>query len=468
MAARLTPPVTMGLTSALTGLGAALTFGLVPAVLIMLSAENNPVGVLGAILLGISFAVLGHGGSLSVPSGAVEGAISLAPLGFTILLLLIGTLSMRRTGRRLDLLTGAGGLRSSAIQDMGLAMASYIATYAAGLGIIATLGSGMLAEPVVVSAVFSGAVVAACSGVLGLALSLRRAAFGSRPAIRALDLVPAQIQPLVRSVVISALGLGALGLLTASVASLLRLGEIRQIIDILDPGTFGFFALFLMHLAYLPTVGLWALAVLLGGTVSVGVGTELSLGGFTSGALPIFPTLGALPEPGNAPAVTWALLALPLAVLCLGAAALVKATIDMPSRRRWALWIAQPLAVTALMLVVLRCGAGAVGAGNLSYMGPELGRTALPLLGLSVMAMALMVTVYATPLIAWIHEQIRTLREKVEKEEALERGDSSPDSDGAREEPDGAHHESDEARNKEATLGAASSEDRDLSPRTDQ
>lgn len=410
----------MGAVSASLCLAGAAALGVVPALVLMLTAERSPLPLLDALLMGLSAVVLGHGGSVAMGSGMLEGTIALTPLGMTVLLVVVSAVALRRTGRRLDLVTADGGLREGALRDAGATLGAHVLVYAAGMGVLAALGNGGSIAPVVVSAVFSGAMVSLLGGLAGLIAAVRRPAFGNRPAVRALDLLPTSARPLARSLGIVAVGLPALGLLTVSVMALVRVRAMQGISAQLDPGAAGVVLLFILHLALLPTFGLWALAVLLGGAVTLGTGTRLTLDGFDSGVMPLLPILGALPPPGDAPMITWGLLLLPQAVLILAAVPLVRGSLRLPARERWVLWALQPLVVTVLVLVLLGLSVGTLGSARLAHIGPVMATVFLPLLGQAVLAVVLVVLVLGTPLRSWVAERTRAVRRRVEREEQRE------------------------------------------------
>ena len=82
---RLAAPVLSGLIAAMVCLLSALGLAVIPAIAAQ-AGSGGGMGLLDAILLGLSALVLAHGGSLVLPAGTITGSITLLPLGLTALL----------------------------------------------------------------------------------------------------------------------------------------------------------------------------------------------------------------------------------------------------------------------------------------------------------------------------------------------------------------------------------------------
>lgn len=420
---RITSPWVMGVVAAVRALAIAVAVCVVPALAAQVAARHSALTVLDAVLLGIDTLVLGHGGSLVLTGGPVPGGISLAPLGLMLLFVLVCAASMRRMGRAQSLVDADGSLRAGALRDAGIALGAFAVAYAIGGGFLAAIGRSPLVHPAVSTALVTCALVALVGGLLGLVRSLR---VPGSPRQRAMDLLPAPWDAVARAAGI------ALGLMLAAslvlVVVMLGLGLQRAgaVMDRLDPGIVGGIVLTLLQLALLPTFALWALAVMVGGTITVGTGTAISLGSATSGVLPALPMLAALPQPGTAPGWTWLLLAVPVAATALGAVHLARSTAELPLRTRWGAGAGYAAVVVVAVMLALGLSIAGIGTGRLRTLGPELATVVLPLLGLVVGTTAIVWLIACTPLLAWARDAATGLRGRVERAERRERGDADP------------------------------------------
>ena len=383
----ITTPLVRGLLAALSVLGVALAVVVVPALAAQVAGTSSSATALDAVLIALSILVLGHGGGVVLSTGVIDGAVTLTPVGLQILLVLLAALNLRRVGRRLQLVRDDGVLRVGALREAGVALAAFAGTYAIGLSILAAIGRSAEATPVVTSAFVSGALVSVGGGLIGLLWSLRREATSTVPGVRVLDLLPAPYDAVARAAAIALLGLVAAGLLLVLV------------------------------------LAVWALAVLLGGTVVVGTSTGISLGEAQTGVLPALPLLGILPDPGGFPAWTWALMLLPAIAVGLGASSLVRDVAELGRRERLTAWIAYPAAVIVAVLLLAGLTTGGIGDGRLVHLGPQMSTLALPLLGVVVLATGAVLAVRGTDLVPWTRRGIASLRQRVEEAESRERGE---------------------------------------------
>ena len=92
----------------------------------------------------------------------------------------------------------------------------------------------------------------------------------------------------------------------------LHLDRAADLWALLDPGLGGGFALAAACLLTMPTLVLWAAAVLLGPGFALGTDTSVDLTGSHLGAVPGFPPLAALPTPGEFPGWVFVLGLVPL------------------------------------------------------------------------------------------------------------------------------------------------------------
>ncbi len=419
---RISSPWVMGAVAALTSLVIACALGVVPALAAELVAARSSFGALGAVLLGIDAFVLGHGGSVQLADGPIEGTVHLAPLGLTALFVLSAAASMRRMGRALSLVRTDGALRAGAMRDVAVTVTVFVLVYAVGGGVLASIGRSPTVHPVVSTAVIGCALVAVVGAIAGVLWSLRRRAAAGVPAVRILDLLPAPYDAAARGAAIALLGLAAVSTLTVVGALVLGFSQARAIWEQLDPGIVGGIVLLLLQLALLPTFSLWALAALLGGHFTVGVGAPVSLGASDPGVLPAVPLLAVLPGPGHAPGYAWLLLILPVAALAAGATAVVREVAGSPLRTRAATWGSYAGAVLVAVLLLLALAGGGIGTERLREIGPALSSVTLPLLGMIVGTLGLALLVFDSPAIGWVRSGVGGLRARVERAEARERG----------------------------------------------
>lgn len=420
---RITSPWVMGGIAALGALAVGLGVCIVPALAAQLSASTSSLSVLGAVLLGIDAFVLGHGGSLVITGGAVPGAVSIPPLGLMLVLLVVTSSPMRRMGRALDLVTAEGVLRTRAVRDAGAALAAFVLVYGAGGFLVASVGRSDLVEPVAPSAALACAVVAVLGGVIGLLGGMRASGARLGARVRALDLLPTPYDAIARATGIAVLTLLVGALLVTLVMVGLGAGRIGALWSELDPGLVGGIVLALVQLALLPLFVVWTLAVLVGGTFTVGTGTAVSLSGSQTGLMPALPLLGAMPAPGAAPGAVWALLAVPVLAVGLGAVRLARDVSGRDVRTRVLSWCVYAAGLVVVVLLLLGLSIGGIGTGRLAVLGPDV-LSALPVLaGIVVGTTALVAIALDTPLTGWVRGQWSRLRTRVEHAEAVEAGD---------------------------------------------
>ena len=420
-------PLVRGVLGALSALGIALAVVVVPALAAQVAGSASTATALDAILIGLSILVLGHGGGIMLSTGVIDGPVTVTPFGLLLLLLVLSALSMRRVGRALRPVRDDGLLRSGALRDAGSALGAYALVYAIGLAVLAGIGRSSDASPVVTSAVVSGLMVAVIGGLCGLLWSLRREPTETVPGVRVLGLLPAPYGDVARAVLMAVIGLLGLGMALLVVMMLFSVPAQAALFDSLRPGIIGGLVLTLVQLALLPLVAVWALTVLLGGTIGVGTSTGISLDGAETGVLPALPLLGALPGPGDFPAAIWLLMILPALPVALGAVHLVRAVADLERRERIIAWVAYPAAVIVSVLLLAGLSTGGIGDGRLVHLGPQMSTLALPLIGVVVVSTGIVLAVLASPLVPYSRGAVGSLRARVE---SAERSESTGESTG--------------------------------------
>jgi hypothetical protein len=413
-------PAVAGVLAAVTALVSGLALAVIPALVMQLAAQHSGLDTLEAVLLGINLLVLAHGGGLVLDGGAVAGTISLTPLGMTLILLLLTSLAVRRGTRTLDLIEADGALRPRGLRDAATMLIVFVGLYAVALGVFASLARSQVVHPVFVSAVVSGALVAVVGALIGVGTAIRRPADGNRPAVRLLGLLPRPYGAVARAWAISGCALLVQGMVAVCVMVLAHLPAVTSMFDGLHPGWVGGAVLTLLQLALLPLVAVWAVTVLLGGTVGLGTGAGLSLGGMQAGVLPALPLLGALPAPGRAPGASWLLLLVPVLAVALGAVRLGLDLRGTGRREMWTGFVAFPLVLAISVLLVTGLSGGGIGDGRLHALGPQMGSLLLPLLAVVVLTSAVVFAVVDTGLLDHIRDLWGRLRARVERAEAEE------------------------------------------------
>ncbi|WP_108248794.1 cell division protein PerM [Planctomonas deserti] len=354
--------------------------------------------------------LLGHGADLAVvldpaiaASLGLAGAeapftLTLAPLGFAVLTLLLGM----RAGRRLG---------DTDHRALGLAAAvAVFALIAVGVTLLAQHPNAApaLAQGIVLPTLVFGSGVAIGSelgrrrrsraSAAGASLSARASSLGStlgatlrssragravlapvRSARERLDAVPGHL----RASAASALSGGAasafavIAAASIAVAVLLATGYARVITlyESLQTGVAGGIALTLAQLALIPNVVLWGASWLVGPGFAIGTGSSVSPLGTSLGPIPALPLLGPLPQ-GE---LTFGLLGVLVPVLAgfLSAVALQprvrRAFGGTDPGRRWlaAVGAGMGLAGAVVLAVLTWWSAGSAGPGRLADVGPS-------------------------------------------------------------------------------------------------
>jgi hypothetical protein len=362
--------------------------------------------------------LLGHGADLSLildpaiaaalalPGADAAFTLTIAPLGFALLTLLLGMRAGRRLGethhRLLGLAVAIGvfallalavsllAQHPNARPAIGQGTLLPAAIFGVGVGVGARLArrrrAAMSASSVSgSSASTSGggsgsAAPALPQAVQGAVATVRRLADTAFTPVR--EYVAGRPAP-ERSVAASALvgGTGAaLAVIAASsviVALLLATGyaSVITLYQSLQAGVPGGIALTLAQLALLPNLILWASSWLVGPGFAIGTGSSVSPLGTVLGPLPALPVLGPLPQ-GD---LTYGLIGVLVPVLAgfLAAVALQpRVARTLPSTGRAWPWhagagLAIGLVAGALLAVCAAISGGSAGPGRLVDVGPS-------------------------------------------------------------------------------------------------
>ena len=285
--------------------------------------------------------LLGLGATLASP----DASWGLTPLGLTLVCVL---LAVRGGSWAAETATVAGGTRSAVL----LLAAGMTAAALAGASAAALTLEEVMVDP------GQAATQAALVTLTGTGIGLVKARPGGWRALLG-ELAPRWLR---RALVGS---LAALAVLTAAGAAIVSVALVSSfdttstLLQQIDPGPAGGLALLLGSLAYLPTVIVWAVAVLAGPGVAIGGAVTVRADGVDAGALPGFPLLGIVP------------VTMPVAVPVLGVLTLVTAgTLAglLVARRRAP--NEGPLAVALGGLVAGAVSAAVVGVACWAATGP--------------------------------------------------------------------------------------------------
>jgi hypothetical protein len=341
---------------------------------------------------GIDLWLLGHGvpltasldpglaAALGLPGVDAPFALTLAPLGFALLTLLLGV----RAGRRIVETDhpGVGVLAAvvmTAVLSFGLALAAQHEGVAPALVRGAILPTLVLALGLLIGGI--ARVDRARASRWWGSLSTGRAAGIVRGARDALDRLPEGAASVAGTAVRggAAAAFGVVGFSAVVVAVLLGLqyATVITLYETLQTGIVGGVALTLGQLALLPNLVLWASSWLIGPGFALGTGSSVSPLGTTVGPIPSVPVLGILPQ--GALDLGYLGILVPVVVSFVAAVALSPrvAHVPAPEARRWPWFLAAGLGMGVVGAVVLSLLAllsgGAAGPGRLVDVGPAAG-----------------------------------------------------------------------------------------------
>ncbi|MDA3806065.1 DUF6350 family protein [Clavibacter sp. CT19] len=318
--------------------------------------------------------------ALGLPAVDAPFALSLAPLGFALLTLLLGT----RAGRRIVETDhpGAGAaaaVATTAVLSLGLALAAQHEGIAPAVVRGAVLPTLVLALGLLIGVVTR--VDRARAGRWWGSLSSGRAAGSIRSVRDALDRLPEGAASVAGTAVRggAAAAFAVVAVSSAVVAALLgvRYATVITLYETLQTGIVGGVALTLGQIALLPNLVMWTSSWLVGPGFALGTGSSVSPLGTTVGPIPSIPVLGILPQ-GTLDLGYLGIL-VPVVVAFVAAVALSPrvARIPEPEARRWPWFLAAGLGMGVVGAVVLcllaALSGGAAGPGRLADVGPAAG-----------------------------------------------------------------------------------------------
>lgn len=370
------PLYVTGLVAALWCIGIGLAVLTTATLIGWIAAPKTALGdgLPGVFRTAVNFWLVAHHAGFSYG----QGRVGLLPLGVIVLpgaLLYRGGAWMLREG-------GLPARPRRAVVQVALALA---APYAGLAGLLALAASSPEVRPSAWQAVVAGFLVAVVAGGLGaaravVAAQVAAAARGQR--VRSglgalLRLLPDRPRSLVIGVA------GALSVLLASGAVLvgaslaMNMSAADHLYDLLAPGVVGGVLLLLVELAFLPNAVIWGVAYAVGPGFSVGAGTSVSPTGVFLDAVPAFPPLAALPEPGPAPAVSLLALAAPFVAGAVGGVLTIRSR-PAPVSEGAPMWGFVTGALTGAVVALLSAlSGGPLGGGRMATVGPSAWRVGL-------------------------------------------------------------------------------------------
>ena len=306
--------------------------------------------------------------SFGLPAESLTFAISLAPLGITLLTVLWACRSGSRLGQRGGY--AAGGVLGGAIG---------FAAVAAALAVVADSRSGY---PVWLATLVVGLVYACAAGTAFVVRAARDGAEWWEHVVRWLQRgiealrLPAAAFPR-RAAETFRLAAGALALfvgaagLGLALAILLRYGDAMALTQQLQLDALGAVVLFVAQLMLLPVAVMWSGAWLTGAGFSVGIGTSATPFEALLGPVPALPLFGVIPQGWGAFG------AIAPALLVLGGLFLGVFSARQPEARRqgWIAALAIPVCAALLLGLVVALFAvlsgGAIGPDRLQLAGAQ-------------------------------------------------------------------------------------------------
>ncbi|MCI2238713.1 DUF6350 family protein [Kineococcus sp. TRM81007] len=331
---------------------AVLTLLLPVAVLTLvawLGAVRSTSSLAAVVRVGADVWLLGHG----APVAVVGGALSVAPLGVTLLAVASAARAVRMW------------VRDQADAERDVPFWPGAAVFAGGYGVLALLLALVTRSGVAAAGPLHALLGGLAVGAVGFAVGAR----AHRPALPAR--VPAVVAAALRPALACTAALLALGSLVVAVALVHGRADVLLLHRSLEPGWLGGTLLTLAQLLLLPTLAVWALAWVAGPGFAVGTATSVAPGGTTLETLPAVPVLGALPPPGATPAATWLVVVLPVLAGAAAALLLRRPRTGAGPGRRLAVAGATG-ALTGLAVAVLAAlASGALGRDRMSELGPD-------------------------------------------------------------------------------------------------
>jgi len=293
------------------------------------------------------------------------GAVSVVPLGLTVLL---GALLVR-AGRLTARHSGGHDLLDACTATLSLAL-----PYAVIAALLTSPARVAHVRPEPLQALAGAFVLALVCGGFG---ALRETGHLNR----LIALIPDDVRLAMRAGFSSSAvvyGGGAVMVAAALATNANRAGELAAVTH---GGYSGAVLLSVVSLAYVPNAVAWASSYALGPGFAVGAHTSVSVTGVTLGAVPSLPLLAPLPQSGAATGVGWLALAVPIAAGVLAGWLLTRARPASAPADGASWWEEQGLpecawglaagAIGGVVVAVLAwLSGGSLGGGRMSVIGP--------------------------------------------------------------------------------------------------
>ncbi|MDL4776173.1 cell division protein PerM [Actinomadura xylanilytica] len=366
-------------------------------------------GLPGVFRTVVNFWLVAHHAGFS----SEHGRVGLLPLG---LIVLPGAL-LYRSGAWMIRTVGMPSRPRIGVVHVAVALA---VPYALLAGLLALAATSSAIRPSTWEGLPACFLVAFAAGALGAARAVVAGTAGGRRVRSGLGALLRLLPDRQRSLVVGVAG--ATGVLLASGAILVggsllgHMGAATDLYNTLAPGIVGGALLLLVELAFLPNAVIWGMAYAVGPGFSVGAGTSVSPTGVFLSAVPAFPPLAALPEPGPAPVVSLLALAAPFVAGAVGGVLTIRA-MPSPVYEGAPLWGfvsgAMTGAVTALLTAL---SGGPLGSGGMATVGPSAWQVGL---------MATLEVGVSAAIAAWVTNWL-ILRRPVESTESSASGAAEP------------------------------------------
>lgn len=230
--------------------------------------------------------------------------ITIAPLGFALITVLLGVRAGRRIGETPHRLLGmAVAVATFAAISLGLTLSVLLPDARPSIWQGALLPTLVFALGIAIGADLLRPVIAAADG---FGDSARGIVGGWKSEVRAI------IGTGLRGGIAAASAVIAASAIVVSVLFLVNYAAIISLYESVHAGVLGGIALTIGQLAVLPNLVIWGASWLIGPGFAVGTGSSVSALGTTLGPIPAIPALGALPASG---VLAWGLLGLLVPVL---------------------------------------------------------------------------------------------------------------------------------------------------------
>ncbi|AFV90244.1 Tat (Twin-arginine translocation) pathway signal sequence [Acidipropionibacterium acidipropionici ATCC 4875] len=306
--------------------------------------------------------LLAHG----VPITGLGLHLGLAPLGLTVIIVLVGEQTCRFGARVMS-----AGRRAAGRVPSWRAAGQVAAVHASTHLVLVILLCGSVGAAPWPGGLVGGLAAGVIAGLVG--------------AVRGARLDPAELVPPVLRGIPLAAGAGvavvlAGGAIVLAVALLMHGERVIALHEGLAPGPWGGFVLFLVELAWLPDLLMWAASWALGSGFAVGIGSSVSPFGVHLGMIPSIPVLAALPDPGTPMIVARLWMILPVIAGAVAGVLVLRDRAGAGIGASVGYGAAAGAASGLLVALVGALSGGAVGSGRLAQTGALMPQT----LGLAV------------------------------------------------------------------------------------